>query len=409
MAFHGIEHFSVIELQKLEVESFFELQYIEESYIRDYGTLNTINGNNDIKSNVFSRQDVINKKRIFPKQSIKLPPKEEIIKISMEASPYNHLSSEKFISLFTDEEDRWDKKFSNNDDENIHISAVLLECLGYEGEFKTQQYAIKRFLKSNNIQPLELSSIDPRIDLYPTIREEMKNMKPNAIANRKWLIIEPREFKKVIMKLNTKNGDKIREYYIRLEELIKLYLEYSLYFKERESKIEKEKTKLLIESLEQKMDQMKIDSDQMKLDAEERHDELMDKVEEVQYDLNIVGEKLDIAVEDRSPKVKAELLRERFIIFKRNDERALSPYYVMRGQDYYINGKLPSHRKLYPNLAIIFDISCQPNPRNLFVRFKELKDPRFRVIGNNIRTTDEDALIEVFNRLNDEKRNVELK
>jgi hypothetical protein len=74
----------------------------------------------------------------------------------------------------------------------------------------------------------------------------------------------------------------------------------------------------------------------------------------------------------------------------------------------YINGKLQSHKQLYPNLKIIFDISCQPNPRNLFVRFKELKDVRFRVIGNNIRTTDEEGLIEVFKKLNDEKRNVEL-
>jgi hypothetical protein len=289
-----------------------------------------------------------------------------------------------------------------------HLATLLLQSLGYEGEFKTQQYAIKRFLKSNNIQPLELTSNDPRIDLYPSIREEMKNMKPNAIANRKWLIIEPREFKKVIMKLNTKNGDNIREYYIRLEELIKLYLEYSLCFKEREAEIEKQKSRSLIESLEQKMDQMKIDSENRALLAEERHDELLDKVEEVQYDLNIVGEKLEVAVEDRSPKVKAEILRERFIIFNRHDPRSKAQYYVMRGQDHYINGKLPSYKNIHPNLEVIFDISCQPNPRNLFVRFKELKDQRFRVIGNNIQTTEEDALLEVFNMLNDDKRNVQL-
>lgn len=70
------------------------------------------------------------------------------------------------------------------------------------------------------------------------------------------------------------------------------------------------------------------------------------------------------------------------------------------------NGKLPFYRNLHPNLEIIFDISCQPNPRNLFVRFKELKDRRFRVIGNNIQTADEEALLEVFNKLNDDKRNV---
>ncbi|AAK82248.1 388R [Invertebrate iridescent virus Kaz2018] len=282
-----------------------------------------------------------------------------------------------------------------------HLATVLLECLGYEGTYNKQQYAIKRFLKSNRINYSELSSDDPQIDLYPTIKEEMKNMKPNAIACRKWLIIEPREFKKVIMKLNTKNGDNIREYYIRLEELIKLYLEYSLYFKEREAQIEKQKSQFHIETLEKKLDEMK-------LEAEKRHDELLDKVEEVQYDLNVVGEKLDIAVEDRAPKVKAELLRERFVVLNRNDKRASCQYYVMRGQDHYINGKIFSYKNLHPNLKIIFDISCQPNPRNLFVRFKELKDNRFKVVGNNIQTLDEKALLEVFNKLNDDKRNIQL-
>jgi hypothetical protein len=312
----------------------------------------------------------------------------------------NFLNIDEFIKLFLSDDENY-SKLLGMDTEGQYFATVLLECLGYEGTYNKQQYAIKRFLKSNCIKFSELSSDDPQINLYPTIGEEMKNMKPNAIACRKWLIIEPREFKKVIMKLNTKNGDKIREYYIRLEELIKIYLEYSLYFKEREAQIEKQKSQSHIESLEKKMDQMR-------LDAEERHDELMDKVEEVQYDLNIVGEKLDVAVEDRSPKVKAELLRERFVIFNRHDLRARTQYYAMRGQDHYINGKLPSYRNLHPNLEIIFDISCQPNPRNLFVRFKELKDQRFRVIGNNIQTTDEEALLEVFNRLNDDKRNVQL-
>lgn len=229
-----------------------------------------------------------------------------------------HLTIENFMDVIEFEKDPtmtdyfWQVMVQK---QHSHLSSLLLQCLGYEGKGFTQQQAVKRFLKSNNIQPLELSSDDPRVELYDSIKEEMQIMKPNVIANRKWLIIEPREFKKVIMKLNTKNGDSIREYYIRLEELIKLYLEYSLYFKERESQIEKQKAKQEIYDLKQLMGKMKIDS-------EERHDELMDKVEEVQYDLNIIGEKLDVAVEDRAPKVKAELLRERFIIFNRHDTRA---------------------------------------------------------------------------------------
>lgn len=292
--------------------------------------------------------------------------------------------------------------------QGCHVAALLLNQLGYEGEFKNQQTCFKRFLKRNGIEPQELSSFDPQLKFYPSVQEEMKNMKPNVIANRKWLIVNPRDFKKIIMKLNTKNGDEIREYYIRMEELIKLYLEYSLYFKERQAQIELQKAKLHISSLEDMLKQMKIDHEEQSRKAEERHDELLDKVEEVQYDLNIVGEKLDIAVEDRAPKVYSEPMRERFIIFNRNDPRALSPYYVMRGQDHYINGKLLSHQKLYPKLKIIFDISCQPNPRNLFVRFKELKDIRFKVIGNNIRTNDENALLETFNKLNDDKKIIDL-
>ena len=129
--------------------------------------------------------------------------------------------------------------------QRTHLSAMLLQCLGYEGEFRVQQQHFKRFLKSNKISLLELTSSDPDIKNYPTIQDEMKLLKPNVKATRKWLIIEPREFKKVIMKLNTKHGDRIREYYLCLEELLILYSEYCMYFKQ-------------ITTLEHKLEQIQI-------------------------------------------------------------------------------------------------------------------------------------------------------
>ncbi len=51
-------------------------------------------------------------------------------------------------------------------------------------------------------------------------------------------------------------------------------------------------------------------------------------------------ESLDIAVEDRSLKVIS----------------ANSGYYVMRGQDSYINQKLIGHRMRYPRMTIVLDI-----------------------------------------------------
>ena len=156
------------------------------------------------------------------------------------------LEIDEFIKMFMDEDIDYGKaikEFTTNN--KIHLSAMLLQCLGYEGKFRIQQHNFKRFLKSNKISLLELTSSDPDIKNYPTIQDEMKLLKPNVKATRKWLIIEPREFKKVIMKLNTKHGDRIREYYLCLEELLILYSEYCMYFKQ-------------ITTLEHKLEQIQI-------------------------------------------------------------------------------------------------------------------------------------------------------
>ncbi|CCV02465.1 hypothetical protein IIV31_093L [Armadillidium vulgare iridescent virus] len=154
---------------------------------------------------------------------------------------------------------------------SIHVDALLLRYLGYEGEFRIQQHNFKRFLKGNNIDIVELSSHDLSIENFPTIKNEMKNMRKNVIANRKWIIIDPREFKKVIMKLSTKNGDRIREYYINLEELFKMYYEYTLYFKDLESKRQ-------ISLLEKKLEQMAIDSQNKHCELMNAHDETRDQL-----------------------------------------------------------------------------------------------------------------------------------
>ncbi len=87
----------------------------------------------------------------------------------------------------------------------IHLDTPLMKCLGYEGEIRSQQQSMKKFLKSNGVQLLEIHSNDERVKDYPTIIQEISKL-PNkgAIAKKKWLIVEPREFKKIIMKLNTK-------------------------------------------------------------------------------------------------------------------------------------------------------------------------------------------------------------
>lgn len=410
MNFHGPENFFVTELKKIENTSMLELQTLEESYIKDFGSLNTINSHNNVPKIHDRTGIVLHKRKIVDKKRIRRT-NQEYLDIALELFP-KFLKFEEFINLFMDEEDNYDKILGNYETNKlIHLSTPLIKCLGYEGEIRSQQQAMKKFLKSNGVNIVEINSNDNKlINNYPSIIEELSAItNKGAIAKKKWLLIEPREFKKIIMKLNTKNGNKIREYYVSLEEFIKLYFEYSLRFKERESQLELQQAKLEIEDLKKLMMKMKLDSisqyENVEKQAKERHEELMLANEDLQVGIEDIQERLDIAVEDRSPKIESIPQRERFIVLKKNISIS-SGYYVMRGQDSYIHQKLISHKVRYPKMSIVLDILCQPNPRNLFIRFRELKDERFGIRGNNITTNYEEKMIEIFKLLNDEKRNI---
>jgi len=87
-------------------------------------------------------------------------------------------------------------------------------------------------LKRNEIKFKELTQKDKEIELYPTIQTEILAL-PSNVQNSKFLIMEPDDVKMAIMQLKTKNGHIIRQYYIDLEKLMKMYVEYTLYFNER--------------------------------------------------------------------------------------------------------------------------------------------------------------------------------
>ena len=60
-------------------------------------------------------------------------------------------------------------------------------------------------------------------------------------------------------------------------------------------------------------------------------------------------------------------------------------------QSIYVNTRLSSYRERYPHLDILIDIICQPNPRNLFLRFKNKvkNDNKFAFAGNNVNCDEE--------------------
>jgi hypothetical protein len=65
-------------------------------------------------------------------------------------------------------------------------------------------------------------------------------------------------------------------------------------------------------------------------------------------------------------------------------------------------------------MTVLIDILCQPNPRNLFLRFKERIDGKpewednFTYAGNNVGCTTalESEMVNIFMSLDEEKRDV---
>jgi hypothetical protein len=314
----------------------------------------------------------------------------------------------------------------------VHVSSLVLDWFGYEGEIREQKRAFLKMLKRNDIEVDELSQNHEDIEQYPTILEELRLLPHDAARScTKFLIMEPRDLKMAIMQLKTKNGHIIRDYYIDLEDLLKLYVEYTLYFNHRESQRK-------ITDLEQMMSDMRLD---MKKQEENRETErqqdrqIMLRQEQYMRSLGIsleevkdqneellegnkglkkqnknIQRKLGIAVEDRAPQPEDESKRERFVLLKRNDSDYY-PYYTIRAQDSYTTKKLKTQRTLFPDLVVLLDFKCSPNSKTLYNRIKEnlkLKNVTFK--NNDIEIEDsqitEEELIDEMKVINDQKYDV---
>ncbi len=287
----------------------------------------------------------------------------------------------------------------------MHLVERVFEWFGYEGEYRKQRENFIRMLKRNEIPFTELTQKDKEIELYPTIKEEIELL-PANVTNSKFLIMEPDDMKMAIMQLKTKNGHIIRQYYIDLEDLLKMYVEYTLYFNHRESQRK-------ITSLEQMMADLKLEREkdrQYMRSLGITLEEVKDQNEDLKSDVKDVKRKLNIAVEDRAPLPETKSKQERFVLIKRNSPDYYM-YYTIRAQNSYTERKLKTELLHFPKLKILLDFKCNPNSKTLFVRIKEnLKAKNVNFSGNNIDLDDseltEQDLIEEMKVINDSKREV---
>jgi hypothetical protein len=313
------------------------------------------------------------------------------------------------------------------------MSTSVLQWFGYEGDYKKQRQNFKKMLKNNNISYRELTQQDEEIGQYPTIQEELQLL-PSNVKHSKFLIMEPNDFKMAIMQLKTKNGHKIRQYYIDLEELLKMYVEYTLYFNHREAtrkitnleqmmarmdlkletqeeerKKDREINRRLEESNKRQEEYMRSMGITLE-DVRDQNEELLGETKGLKKQNKKIQRKLGIAVEDRAPLPDDKGKQERFVLLKRNDHE-YAPYYTIRAQNTYTKRKIKVFRTLFPNLEILLDFKANPNSKTLYVRIKdELKVKGVLFEGNNINLEDssitEEDLIEEMEVINDSKRDV---
>jgi MSV199 domain/Protein of unknown function (DUF3627) len=321
-----------------------------------------------------------------------------------------------------------------------HMGPSLLEWLGYEGDGKTQKRKFKEFLDRNNISYEQLSSSDDRINEYSTITDEMKEMRPVEISKAKWLIMNSRDFKKAIMKLSTKRGDAIREYYLNVEELLQEYVEYDKRFELRK-RDEDAKREILSRDIEinkrgDKIDELLREVREQNRKLDDLHDINIDQSRQLntlttqnndlQQDVTAIGLRLGAACVDRAPRPINPIKRERFVFIRwtnlnyhrtirdptQADNHRVYRYYAIRGQTQYSNSALRAQRQKDPALEVILELDVQPNTKTLYNRVKEeLEERGVRYIGNALSITNSDVdeveLVERLGEINDDKFNVQ--
>jgi len=289
-----------------------------------------------------------------------------------------------------------------------HIGRRTLEWFGYEGEYSKQRQNFLSMLKRNEISFEEINHDDKIIEKFPSIRTEILAL-PSNVQNSKFLIMKPKDIKMAIMQLKTKNGHIIRQYYIDLEELMKLYVEYTLYFNERKAqyKITDLEQKMADMSLKQEMQQEELKSYIRSLGVS--LEDVKDQNNEIKQQNKDIKRRLSISVEDRAPLPEQSSKQERFVLLKRNDPEHPA-YYTIRAQNAYTKNRIRAQELLFPRLEILLDFKCNPNSKSLYVRVKEnLKKRGVLFDGNNIdlgEMVNEEGLIEEMNQINDVKYDV---
>jgi hypothetical protein len=314
----------------------------------------------------------------------------------------------------------------------IYITNDLISIFGYKGETFTQKQALMKLVKKYDIPIIQMTNKEYKVflqeekndefnlvDFYPEITTtEQKNKLLHTL-------IMPRDFKKLMLVVNTEKGNLAREYVIVLDELFHLY---TLYQKEHEKtlreRLEKSHHELMAEFekvnkmmsiqntlIERQTETIVSQSEIMTRQNETLEDMKLDMKDQTEI-LDEMNEKLNTATDERAPKTKNPNKHGMFHLIQLNSPDSRWDYYVIRGQKLSVSNSLNTLKTKHPRYEIKLTIEYQPNAINLFNLIKEeLRGKRrvIRVTGNQIRLTKGytgEMLIQDIEEINDIRRDV---
>ena len=158
----------------------------------------------------------------------------------------------------------------------VDIHTTVLEWLGYDSEEERfNKASFIQLLTAHNIDFQQIKHTDPDFQNYPDLVEEAQSLPINSLNRKKWIIMGTRDFKKMVMCLRTSRAEQIRDYYLAVEDLFKMYCEYTLHFQLRREKRRLGKKQGTIDDLVRGMEDMKLERQKERQEAQQRYNNLM--------------------------------------------------------------------------------------------------------------------------------------
>jgi hypothetical protein len=191
--------------------------------------------------------------------------------------------------------------------QGVLLHPLILGWMGYEGRAHDQKKYFIKLLNNNNIPYEEISHTDTRFLDHPVMIREIEQTGANNLEKKKWLVMDVRNFKKAVMRLNTKNGETVRDYYLNLEEVCFEYAEYQASWLTEKAELQR---KISDEKLAKQMRMLSIKDKEIEQESVARQKAEQDKEQE-----SVARQKAE------QDKEKAEHDKEKALISQKKAER----------------------------------------------------------------------------------------